>query len=60
MITYVAVLSSYVLGGMPANKDLNEWHEYAAPQDIGPGSAKYHSTSATAIEITLTNTFAVY
>jgi hypothetical protein len=42
MVTYVAALGHYVLGGMPANKDLNEWHEYAAPQDIGPGSAKYH------------------
>lgn len=42
MITYIGAIAAYVLGGMPANKDLNEWHEYAAPQDIGPGSAKYH------------------
>ena len=42
MITYVGALGHYVLGGMPANKDLNEWHETALAQDIGPGSAKYH------------------
>lgn len=42
MITYVASLGYYVLGGMPANKDLNEWHETALAKDIGPGSAKYH------------------
>ncbi len=42
MITYVAALGHYVLAGLPANKDLNEWHEISADLVMSGGSGKFH------------------